>query len=46
MKKSKVKIIVKNAMKYYYAHGYTNLGYRVYMSIMNALDKQYKKRGK
>lgn len=46
MKKSKVKIIVKNAMRIYYQHGFTNTANKVYKGIMGALDKEYSKRGK
>jgi hypothetical protein len=46
MQKSKVKIIVKNAMRIYYEHGFTNTAYRVYKSIINAIDKAHSKRPK
>lgn len=46
MKKSKVKIIVKNAMRIYYEHGFTNTANKVYKSIIGALDKAYLKRKK
>lgn len=46
MKKSQVKMIVKNAMRIYYEHGFTRTGYNVYKSIINALDKAHSKRKK
>lgn len=43
MKKSKLKLAVKNAMKYYYKSGLTNTASVVRKDIWEAIDKEYKK---
>jgi len=42
MKKSKLKLAVKNAMKHYYKLGLTHTASNVRKDIMDAIDKAYK----
>lgn len=46
MKKSNLKIIIKNAMKIYNEHGFTRTGHNVYKSICQAIDKHYNRKHK
>jgi len=44
MKKSRLKLAVKNAIKAYYKTGMTNTANAVYLEIIKSIDKAYQKR--
>jgi len=46
MKKSKLKIAIKNAMKAYYKLGLTNTAHSVQAMILESVDKEYNKKHK
>lgn len=43
MKKSKIKFVIRNAMKIYYKNGLTNTSAAVQCEIMSGIDKLYSK---